>query len=211
MKLNTLTDYSFRYSSGHLCCRVKQGKRLSEFLQKYTDSGTETTHIVGYNILVFKNVKISAGLPLLSMGGISERSSKIRYCIIWRCFNFHGNLSNLTSSEDTLLYLYVIWNMLSRLIYTKPILTLVICHNHVRYHDGVTLYFWRYSVILVCYLKHVESADLNETILTPVICHKHVRYHDGVTLYFSVKFLSVAPKKTRNWYFSYISANFRAF
>ena len=86
----------------------KRGKRLSEFLQKYTDSGTETTHIVGYNILVFKNVKISAGLSLLSMGGISERSSKIRYCIIWRCFNFHGNLSNLTSSEDTLLYLYVI-------------------------------------------------------------------------------------------------------
>ena len=48
-------------------------------------------------------------------------------------------------------------------------------------------------------------------ILTPVICHNHVRYHDGVTLYFSVKFLSVAPKKTRNWYFSYISTDFRAF
>ena len=29
--------------------------------------------------------------------------------------------------------------------------------------------------------------------------------------YFSVKFLSVAPKRTRNWYFSYISADFRAF
>ena len=66
---------------------------------------------------------------------------------------------------------------------------------------------WRYTVILVCHLKHVKSADLHETILTPVICHKHVRYHDGVTLYFSEKFLSVAPKKTRNWYFSYISAH----
>ena len=82
------------------------------------------------------------------------------------CTFFHGNLSDPKSSEDTLLYLYVIWNML-------------------------------------------KSADLHETILTPVICHKHVRYHDGVTLYFSVKFPSVAPKKTRNGYFSYMSADFR--
>ena len=43
-----------------------------------------------------------------------------------------------------------------------------------------------------------KSADLHETILTPVICHKRERCHDGVTLYFSMKFLSVAPKKTRN-------------
>ena len=64
--MNTPIDYSSRYSFGHFCCRVKQGKRLSEFLQKYTDSGTETTHLAGYNILVFKYVKISAGLPLLS-------------------------------------------------------------------------------------------------------------------------------------------------
>ena len=75
------------------------------------------------------------------------------------CTFFHGNLSDPKSSEDTLLYLYVIWNML-------------------------------------------KSADLHETILTPVICHKHVRCHDGVTLYFSMKFPSVAPKKTRNGHFS---------
>ena len=56
----------------------------------------------------------------------------------------------------------------------------------------------------------LKSADLHETILTPVICHKHVRYHDGVTLYFSVKFPSVAPKKTRNEYFSYILADFHS-
>ena len=67
---------------------------------------------------------------------------------------------------------------------------------------------WRYNFILVYHLKHVKSADLHETILTPVICHKHVRYHDGVTLYFSVKFPSVAPKKTRNWYFSYMPTDF---
>ena len=75
------------------------------------------------------------------------------------CCCIHGNLSNPKSSENTLLYLYVIWNML-------------------------------------------KSADLHETILTLVICHKHVRYHDGVTLYFSMKFPSVASKKTRNGYFS---------
>ena len=58
--MNTPIDYSSRYSFGHFCCRVKQGKRLSEFLEKYTDSGTETTLLAGYNILVFKYVKISA-------------------------------------------------------------------------------------------------------------------------------------------------------
>ena len=74
--MNTLIDYSSGYSFGRFCCRVKQGKCLSEFLQKYTDSGTETTHLAGYNILVFKYVKISAGLPLLFIGAIREKSSK---------------------------------------------------------------------------------------------------------------------------------------
>ena len=46
--MNILIDYLSRYSLGHFCCRVKQGKRLSEFLQKYTDSGTETIHLAGY-------------------------------------------------------------------------------------------------------------------------------------------------------------------
>ena len=81
------------------------------------------------------------------------------------CTFFHGNLSDPKSSEDTLLYLYVIWNM-------------------------------------------SKSSDLHKTILTPVICHKHVRCHDGVTLYSSVKIPSVAPKKTTNRYFSYMSADF---
>ena len=44
----------------------------------------------------------------------------------------------------------------------------------------------------------LKSADLHETIPTPVFCHEDVRCHDGVTLYFSMKFPSVAPKKTRN-------------
>ena len=90
------------------------------------------------------------------------------YHPVSECCCIHGNLSDPKSSENTLLYLYVIWNML-------------------------------------------KSADLHETILTPVICHEHGRYHDGVTLYFSVKFPSVASKKTRNGYFSYMSADFRAF
>ena len=74
--MNTLIDYLSRYSFGHFCCRVKQGKRLSEFLQKYTDSGTENTHLTGYHILVVKYVKISAGLPLFFIGAIREKSSK---------------------------------------------------------------------------------------------------------------------------------------
>ena len=74
MNVNTPIDYLSRYCFGHFCCRVIQGKRLSEFLQKYTDSGTETTRLAGYNILVFKYVKISAGLPLLFIGAIREKA-----------------------------------------------------------------------------------------------------------------------------------------
>ena len=74
--MNTPIDYSSRHSFSHFCCRVKQGKRLSEFLQKYTDSGAETTHLAAYNILVFKYVIISAGLSLLFREAIRERSSK---------------------------------------------------------------------------------------------------------------------------------------
>ena len=92
--MDTLIDYSSRYSFGHFCCRVKQGKHLSEFLQKYTNSGT--THLAGYNILVFKYVKISAGLPLLSIGAIRERSSKIRYCIIWQCLHLMFSTTNVS-------------------------------------------------------------------------------------------------------------------
>ena len=79
--------------------------------------------------------------------------------------SFMGIWATRSHLKDTLLYLYVIWNIL-------------------------------------------KSADLQETILTPVICHKHVRYNDGVTLYFSMKFPSVAPEKTGNGYFSYMSADF---
>ena len=62
------------------------GKTGKTFI-KYTDSGTKTTHLAGYNILVFKYVKISVGLPILSIGAIHERRSKIRYCIIWQCLH----------------------------------------------------------------------------------------------------------------------------
>ena len=94
--MKTPVDYSSRYSFGQFCCRVKQGKRLSEFLQKYPDSGTETTHLAGYNNLVYKYVKISAGLPLLFIGTIRERSSKIRYYIIWRCLHLMFSTTNVS-------------------------------------------------------------------------------------------------------------------
>ena len=63
--MSTPLDYLFRYSCVHFFRWVKQGKSLSKFLETYTDSGTETIHLAGYNILVFKYVKLSAGLPLL--------------------------------------------------------------------------------------------------------------------------------------------------
>ena len=76
MNVNTPIDYSSRYSFGHFCCRVKQGKRLSEFLQKCTDSATETTHLAGCNILVIEYVKNLNGPASTFMGEIRERSSK---------------------------------------------------------------------------------------------------------------------------------------
>ena len=52
---------------------VKQGKRLYKFLQKYTDYGTETSQLAGYNIAVLNMENISAGLPLLSIGAIKNQ------------------------------------------------------------------------------------------------------------------------------------------
>ena len=94
--MNTPSDYLSQFSFGHFCLRLKQGKLLSEFLQKYTDSVTENSHLTGYNILVFKYVKIPAGLPLLFVGAIRERSSKIRYCIIWRCLHLMFSTKNVS-------------------------------------------------------------------------------------------------------------------
>ena len=75
--MNTPIDYLSRYCFSRFCCRVKQGKRLSWFLQKYVDSGTETTHLAGHNIVGFKYVKISAGLPLLFIGNwLAKKAQK---------------------------------------------------------------------------------------------------------------------------------------
>ena len=104
MNVNTPIDYLFKYTFGHFCRRVKHRKRLSEFhvwISKYTDSGTKTTHLAGYNILVFKYIKISVGLPLLFIGEIREQSSKIRYCIIWRCLHLMFSTTNVSEK----------WNM----------------------------------------------------------------------------------------------------
>ena len=40
---------------------VKQGKRLYKFLQKYTDYGTETSQLAGYNIIVLNMEKYFCG------------------------------------------------------------------------------------------------------------------------------------------------------
>ena len=52
VNVNTQIDYLSQYGFGHSCCRVKRGKRLSKFVQKYTDYGTETSQLAGYNIVV---------------------------------------------------------------------------------------------------------------------------------------------------------------
>ena len=59
--MNTQIDYLSQYGFGHSCCRVKQGKRLSKFVQKYTDYGTETSQLAGYNIVVLNMEKYFCG------------------------------------------------------------------------------------------------------------------------------------------------------
>ena len=82
------------------------------------------------------------------------------------CTFFHGNLSDPKSSEDTLLYLYVIWNMLKSADLHETILTPVICHKHVRYHDGVTLYFSVKEDEKWIFLIDVSTFPLSEVKIT---------------------------------------------
>ena len=83
------------------------------------------------------------------------------------CTFFHGNLSNPKSSEDTLLYLYAIWNMSKSADLHETILTPVICHKHVRYHDGVTLYFSVKEDEKWIFLIDVSTFPLSEVKITP--------------------------------------------
>ena len=57
------------------------------------------------NILVFKYVNISVGLPLLSIGAIRKRSSKIRYCIIWRCLHLMFTAINVSEKWNKQVFL----------------------------------------------------------------------------------------------------------
>ena len=48
---------------------------------------------------------------------------------------------NKSQGSNIRIHWYVIWNMLKSADLHETILTPVICHKHVRRHDGVTLYF----------------------------------------------------------------------
>ena len=148
------------------CFRKMKHARLRKNVILWAISWREISPLV----VIFKKkklIKIRVGLLDVTTN-IYLKSSGYHPDSECRTF-FDRNLSDAKSSEDTLFYLYVNWNML-------------------------------------------KSADLHETILTPVNCHKRVRCHDGVTLYFSVKFSSIAPKKTRNghsWIYQQISPHSR--
>ena len=79
----------------------KTGKCLSEFLQKYTDSGTESTQLAGYNIIVLKYVKNFWGPASTFYRSNSRTKLKIRYCIIWRCLHLIFSTTNVSDK----------WNM----------------------------------------------------------------------------------------------------
>ena len=90
------------------------------------------------------------------------------------CTFFHGNLRNPKSSEDTLLYLYVIWNMLKSADLHETILTPVICHKHVRYHDSVTLYFFVKFPSVAISLRDIALKITFFEILACFICLKRL-------------------------------------
>ena len=111
--MNTPIDYSSRYSFGHFCCRVKQGKRLCEFLQKYGFG-----RMLSYEQYPEEKSRLwlsSFKKQLINLhGGQLDVTTNIylKSCAYHPdsecCTFFHGNLSDPKSSEDTLLYLYVI-------------------------------------------------------------------------------------------------------
>ena len=70
----------------------KTGKRLSEFLQKYTGSGTETTRLAGYNILVFLICKDLYGPTSTFHGGNSR--TKLKNQILHNLAMFTSNVLN---------------------------------------------------------------------------------------------------------------------
>ena len=78
-------------------------------------------------------------------------------------------------------------------------------------HGGILNVTTNIHLKSCAYHPDSECCCIHGNLSNPKSCHKHVRYHVGVTLYFSMKFPSVASKKTRNGYFSYMSADFRAF
>ena len=136
------------------------------------------------NSMHIKYAKISAGLPLLSIGAIRERSSKIRYCIIWRCLHLMFSTTNVSDKwnvrgfermlsyeqypeEKSCLWLSPLekidqpsWRTTPRNY--KHISQIVCISSRCRvlhllsWEFEQTKILWRDTVILVCHLKHVE-------------------------------------------------------
>ena len=185
--MNTPIDYSSRYSFGHFCCRVKQGKRLSEFLQKYTDSGTETTHLAGYNILVFKYVKILGPASTFYRGNSrTELKNQMLHNLAMFASNVLNNKCFRQIKHVRLWKNVILWAISRRKIsplvvifYKKidqpscrrttrrnykhiPQIVYIIWSSRFRVLHLLSWEFersevlWRYTVILVCHLKHVE-------------------------------------------------------
>ena len=114
------------------CFRQMKRARLWKNVILWVISRREISPLV----VIFKKklIKLHGGLPDVTTN-IYLKSCAYRpdsEC----CTFFHGNLSDLKSSEDTLLYLYVIRNMLKSADLHETILTPVICHKHVSCHDG---------------------------------------------------------------------------
>lgn len=58
------------------------------------------------------------------------------------------------------------------------------------------------TAILLCHLQHVEVGWFTRKYLNVDHLSINVHYYDGATLYFSMKFPTVAPKKTWTRHFS---------
>ena len=124
------------------------------------------------------------GLPLLSMGAIRERSSKIRYCIIWRRLHLMLSTTNVSDKWNVLGFERMLSydnipkrNLASGSQLLKKIdqpswRTTRRNYNHIPQIVCMSSRFrvlyllpwefersevlWRYTVILACHLKHVE-------------------------------------------------------
>ena len=150
MNANAPVDYSSRYSFSHFCCRVKQGKRLSECGSASIKGNSRTNSKIRYYIiwrclhLMFSTTNVSdkwnvRGFErMLSYEQYPEEKSRLWLSSFKKLISLHGGLLDVTTN--------IIVSISSRF----RLLHLL------SWEFDLSEILWRYTVILVSHLKYVQ-------------------------------------------------------